>query len=79
METDALAHKPAKWHDPTADSPPRIMALANIAFQVMLEGYYYRHIQAIIVAIGQYPEAALEVREYFLNSPHRGGLRQLKL
>jgi len=26
---------------------------------MMLEGYYYRHVQAIIVAIGQHPGAAL--------------------
>jgi len=73
-----LAHEPAKLYDDKADDPPRITALANIAFQMMLEGYYYRHVQAIIVATHQYPEAALEVREYFLTSSHRAGLRRLK-
>jgi hypothetical protein len=73
-----LAHEPAKWYDDKACDPPRITALANIAFQMMLEGYYYRHVQAIIVATHQYPEAALELREYFLNSSHRDGLRRLK-
>jgi len=73
-----LAHEPAKLYDDKADDPPRITALANIAFQMMLEGYYYRHLQAIIVAIGQCPEAALELRKYFLNSSHRADLRRLK-
>ena len=73
-----MAQEPAKWYDDKADDPPRITALANIAFQMMLEGYYYRHVQAIIVAIGQHPGAALELREYFLNSSHRAGLRRLK-
>ena len=73
-----MVHEPAKWYDDSADNPPRITALANMAFQVMLEGYYYRHVQAIIVATHRYPEAALEVRPYFLNSPHRADLRRLK-
>jgi len=78
MESDALAHEPAKWYDDKADNTPRITALANIAFQAMLEGYYYRHVQTIIVAIGEYPEAARDDSEYFLNRPHRVGLRQSK-
>lgn len=72
-----MAHEPAKWYDDRADNPPRITALVNIPFQAILESYYYRHVHAIIVATDQYPEAALG-REYFLNSPHRSGLRQLK-
>ena len=73
-----MAHEPTKLYDDKADDPPRITALANIAFQMMLEVYYYRHVQAIIVATHQYPEAALEVRGYFLNGSHRADLRQLK-
>jgi hypothetical protein len=53
METEALAHEPAKWYDDRADNPPRITALVNIPSQAILEGYYYRHVQAIIVAIDQ--------------------------
>jgi hypothetical protein len=71
METDALALEPEKWYDEMADNQPRITALLNIPFQAILEGYYDRHIQAIIVATDQYPETALQVREYFLSSPHR--------
>ena len=73
-----MAYEPAKWYDDKADNPPRVAALVNIPFQAMLEGYYYRHVQAIIVATRRYPEAAREVREYFLNCPHRIGLRWLK-
>jgi hypothetical protein len=35
-----------------------------------LEGYCFQHVQAIIVAIDQYAEAALGNREFFLNKPH---------
>ena len=33
-------------------------------------GYCYHHVQAIIVAIDQYAEAALGNRGYFLNRPY---------
>ena len=34
------------------------------------EGWRYQHVQAIIVAIDQYAEAALGNREFFLNKPY---------
>ena len=41
------------------------------------EGWRYQHVQAIIVAIDQYAEAALGNRDYFLNRPHSiGGARK---
>ncbi len=40
------------------------------------EGYCHQHVQAIIVAIDQYAEAALGNRNYFLNKPYSiGGSR----
>ena len=41
------------------------------------EGWRYHHVQAIIVAIDQYAEAALGSREFFLNKPYRigGGMK----
>jgi hypothetical protein len=33
------------------------------------EGWRYQHVQAIIVSIDQYAEAALGNREFFLNKP----------
>ncbi|MEA2767340.1 MAG: hypothetical protein QOD93_302 [Acetobacteraceae bacterium] len=41
------------------------------------EGWRYAHVQAIIVAIDQYAEAALGNREFFLNKPYGiGGSRK---
>ena len=37
------------------------------------EGWCYHHVQAIIVAIDQYAEAALGNRSYFLNKPYGVG------
>ena len=68
-----MAHEPLKWYDENADHPRWIKALAEVRRQATLEGYCYPHVQAIIVAIDQYAEAALGNREYFLNRPHRIG------
>ena len=42
------------------------------------EGWRYQHVQAIIVAIDQYAEAATGNRDFFLNKPHSlaGGTRR---
>ena len=37
------------------------------------EGWCHAHVQAIIVAIDQYAEAALGNRSYFLNEPYGVG------
>lgn len=37
------------------------------------EGYCYQHVQAIIVSIDQYAEAATGNRDYFLNKPQSIG------
>ena len=68
-----MAHEPLKWYDDKAEHPQWIKALADVRRQATLEGYCYHHVQAIIVAIDQYAEAALGNREYFLNRPHRIG------
>jgi len=68
-----LAHESLKWYDDKSDHPPWIKALAEVRRQATPEGYCYPHVQAIIVAIDQYAEAALGNREYFLNKPHRIG------
>jgi hypothetical protein len=41
--------------------PPWIKALAEVRRQATPEGYCYPHVQAIIVAIDQYAEAALGI------------------
>ena len=63
--------EPPKWYDANAtDNPPRIKALAEVRHLACREGWRYQHVQAIIVAIDQYAEAALGNREFFLNKPY---------
>jgi hypothetical protein len=63
-------HEPVKWYDANAkDNPPWIDALAKVRHLACREGWRYQHVQAIIVAIDQYAEAALGNREFFLNKP----------
>ena len=65
--------EPPNWYDDKADNPPWIKALA----EVRREGWCYQHVQAVIVAIDQYAEAALGNREFFLNKPYGigGGMK----
>jgi hypothetical protein len=44
--------------------------------QSACKGYCYPHVQAIIVSIDQYAEAALGNRNYFLNRPYGIGGRK---
>jgi hypothetical protein len=66
-----------KWYDHNADNPPWIKALAEVRHLAPREGWCYRHVQAIILAIDQYAEAALGNREFFLNKPYSIGGRAL--
>jgi hypothetical protein len=64
------------YYDEKADTPPWIKSLAETRRHAALQGWCYQHVQAIIVAIDQYAEAALGNRNYFLNRPHSiGGKR----
>jgi hypothetical protein len=65
-----------KWFDPKDDHPPWIKALAEIRQRATREGWCYHHVQAIIVAIDQYAEAALGNRDFFLNKPYSIGGRR---
>ena len=60
---------PLRWYDHNADNPPWLKALAEVRIQATREGWCHAHVQAIIVAIDQYAEAALGNRSYFLNKP----------
>jgi hypothetical protein len=62
-----------KWYDPKGDHPPWIKALAEVRQRATREGWCYHHVQAIIVAIDQYAEAALGNRDFFLNKPYSIG------
>ncbi len=63
----------SKWYDEKADNSPWIDALAEVRHRATREGYCYQHVQAVIVAIDQYAEAALGNRDYFLNKPYGVG------
>jgi hypothetical protein len=59
-----------------ADEPklsPFLKALFEVRRQATREGYCYQQVQAIIVSIDQYAEAATGNRSYFLNKPHSIG------
>jgi hypothetical protein len=60
---------PLPYFDEKVD-PPWIKALAEVRHRACREGYCYHHVQAMIVAIDQYAEAATGNREFFLNKPH---------
>jgi hypothetical protein len=62
--------EPLKWYDRNVDNPPWINALAEVRQLAPREGWCYQHVQAIIVAVDQYAEAALGNREFFLNKPY---------
>ncbi|WMT79464.1 hypothetical protein [Bradyrhizobium sp. Ash2021] len=62
------------WYDHNAtDNPPWIKALAEVRRLAPREGWCYHHVQAIIVSIDQYAEAATGNRQYFWNAPHSAG------
>ena len=52
----------------TRTTPPWIKALAEVRIQATREGWCHAHVQAIIVAIDQYAEAALGNRVIFSTS-----------
>jgi hypothetical protein len=69
--------KPLEWYNDNADNPAWIKALAEVRRLAPREGWCYHHVQAIIISIDQYAEAALGNRDYFLNKPHGigGGMK----
>ena len=73
-----MVGEPLKWYEHNnPDNPPWIKALAEVRRLATREGYCYPHVQAIIVSIDQYAEAALGNRNYFLNKPYGiGGSRK---
>jgi hypothetical protein len=70
VKEEMVSRDPPRWYDDTADNPPWIKALADVRHRATREGYCHAHVQAIIVAIDQYAEAALGNRDYFLNRPY---------
>jgi hypothetical protein len=66
-----------KWYDTSDENPPWIKGLRGVSAFGSAGSMCYQHVQAIIVAIDQYAEAALGNREFFLNRPYSitGGVR----
>jgi hypothetical protein len=65
--------RPPQWFDDNADNTPWIKALEDVRRKASREGYCYQHVQAIIVAIDQYAEAATGNRHFFLSKPQSIG------
>lgn len=60
------------------DLSPFLKALHDVRNKATREGWCYQHVQAIIVSIDQYAEAATGNRDYFLNKPVSiGGRRKV--
>jgi hypothetical protein len=66
-----------RYFSDEADLSPFLKALNDLRNKATREGWCYQHVQAIIVSIDQYAEAATGNRDYFLNKPHSiGGSRK---
>jgi hypothetical protein len=59
-----------RWFEDDPNPTPFLKALETVRHLAAREGWRYQHVQAIIVSIDQYAEAATGNREYFLNKPH---------
>jgi hypothetical protein len=64
---------PLKYFTDQQDRPPFLKALAEVRRIGMHEGWCYHHVQAIMLAIDQYAEAATGNREFFWNRPQSIG------
>ncbi|MET4384274.1 hypothetical protein ABIB73_000009 [Bradyrhizobium sp. F1.4.3] len=68
-----------RWFDDERELSPFLKALEDVRRKATREGWCYAHVQAIIVSIDQYAEAATGNREYFLNKPYSiGGSRKAR-
>jgi hypothetical protein len=72
-----MVREPLIYYSDEPNPPPWMKALAEVRRLATREGWCYHHVQAIIVSIDQYAEAALGNREFFLNKPYSiGGSRR---
>ncbi|MDA9436066.1 hypothetical protein XH88_30570 [Bradyrhizobium sp. CCBAU 51627] len=65
--------EPLRYFIDEPELSPFLAALHDVRCRATREGWCYAHVQAIIVAIDQYAEAATGNRDYFLNKPHSIG------
>lgn len=59
----------ARCFDEDPDPTPFLKALDALRRIATRESAYYHHVQAIVMAIDQYAEAACGNRAYFMNPP----------
>jgi hypothetical protein len=69
-DRDTVCADAMRWFDDETNPTPFLMALEEVRRLATREGWCYHHVQAIIVAIDQYAEAALGNRDFFLNKPY---------
>ena len=62
-----------QWFDDDVENTPWFKALEDVRRKASREGHCYQHVQALIVAIDQYAEAATGNRHYFLSKPQKIG------
>jgi hypothetical protein len=62
-----------KYFSDKEDQPPSLKALAEARRIGVHEDWCYHHVQAIMISIDQYAEAATGNREFFWNKPHSIG------
>jgi hypothetical protein len=68
---------PPKYFSDEPDPSAWLKVLAEVRRMAPRQGHCFLHVQAIIVAIDQYAEAATGNRHYFLDKPHSiGGSRR---
>jgi hypothetical protein len=65
--------RPTRYFSDEPELSPFLAALNDVRHKATREGWCYPHVQAIMVAIDQYAEAATGNRDYFLNKPHSIG------
>ena len=62
-----------KWYDEASEKSAWMKTLAETRRLAARQGHCYQHVQALIIAIDQYAEAATGNRSYFLDKPQRIG------
>jgi len=58
------------YSDERESAPPFVQALAEVRRIGVHEGWCYHHVQAVMLAIDMYAQAATGNAEYFWNKPH---------
>ena len=65
-----VTREPPKYFSDKDDQPPFLKALAEVRRIGVHEGWCYYQVQAIMMSIDQYAEAATGNREFFWNKPY---------